>query len=449
MSQSSARHLIDVQFEDSQGGDAQMAVDTSSTNELFVVSVAFLGLVGLSVVIAAVSPPSKQIHSLYIPLRLDVLRGVKYATFLVSALNEYLSFSVVPSFTDPTTVLTVDVSVEAELSDNAQQTEFFALHFRGVLFAASNRSDQMFPIFWRRLGVFRRLVARVSFRGNSVGRVIGCLSEWSSADTTFAFLESAYRYSFLGLVALVGLAFYYKVSSAPFRRWFAEQKMTAILVAVAALAIDPLRNLFVNLSTTRYLIVHELFQSAFTAFLRFYILAIFDLLAWRNLGTRPSDIPRKAEFGVLYCAAHFAHQILPSSMSGVRLKRLPPFDLILTINRVGFDVAFFVWLGWTVNRCWRRISTTDVITFATYSVIGGFVLVESLITDTLGNVVPFLTTSCVSFVLKISVENFFVILMMMMHWPYQTTSNKYVEPGHAKADIDVDILYERAGSESQ
>jgi hypothetical protein len=226
-----------------------------------------------------------------------------------------------------------------------------------------------------------------------------------------------------------------------------EQKMTAMLIMVAGPAINPMHNLLMNLSVTGYTIVHDVFQSVFAAFLRFYALGLFELLRFKNKKIEPCLLLRKAAFGALYFVAHFAHQVLASSRSGVRLGRLPPFDLALAINRAVFDVAFIAWLGYTVGRSWRQIGAPEVPAFGTYCLTCGIVLAEHLILDTMSTVVPFLATSCLAFVLKISVDNFFVILMLMLHWPYERTSNRYVAPHNAK--VQTDILCDRAGSETE
>jgi hypothetical protein len=450
MSEWSPDHLADVQFEDGHARETQMGIDTSSAMEILLAAAGFLALVCVSLFVAVVGPASKQTRSLYVPLHEDKLRGVKYVTFPIDSLcasNRFLSFAVVPSFTNPTKPLTINVSVRTELSNQAQDTEFFALHFGGVPFAASNRSDQLFSLFWRPLGVFRRSVTRVSFMGAEIDRLTGCLSEWFSADPTFALLEAIYRSSFLALIAVGGLCFYQGMNGMRIRFWYVEQRMTVILLLLTASAINPMHNIFINLSITSYSIVHDVSQSVFAAFLKFYTLVIFDLLRFKNKQIRPSFFARKAAFGALYFVAHFAHHILASSKSGARLGRLLPFDRALAINRAIFDLAFFAWFGYTVDRSWRQIGAADVLALEAYCLNCGLVLAKSVILDTMSNVVPFLATSCFAFLLGISMDNFFVLLMLMLHWPCQRTSNKYLEPGNTK--VDTDFLCDSAGSWSE
>jgi hypothetical protein len=439
MYESSSGPLIDIQIEDSLGRETLMSIDNSNRNEDLLSLVFFVCLMLLNVVVGLFGPAPTQHYSVYSTLNHDKLHSQKFATFPIaslSPLNHHLSFGIVPSFTSPNETLTANVSVQTDLIGEKQALDFFAYSLPAITFNRSNQTTEIARVFSHRIGRYKSFSTRVAFRGGQVERLVGCFGQWEIGNKSFTVLEASYRFLFAALILVCCIFFQWKLKGTSIHLWHLEQKMTLILMIIAILMNNPLYYFLVLQAISSLGMVNTILLSVFEVFVKFYILVIFDSLRFKTRKISDCFFTPKLLFFGLFLVFHAELELL---RSGIEQPVFMAFQLIVAAFRLIFECAFLVWLGFAVIRSWKDSDVTEGHKFVLYLSVCGVMLFVNACLECFKHLSADPGT-CAAFVIRISINNFFVLLMTLFHWPYEVIADQYIGPD--EVGLDVGGLYD-------
>jgi hypothetical protein len=213
--------------------------------------------------------------------------------------------------------------------------------------------------------------------------------------------------------------------------------MTMVLMVLAVVMDNPFYYIFVSHAFSFLLILDSMAQSIFEIFVKFYILVIFDSLRFKNRKISDCFFAPKVSFFILFLIFHTEQEILRSAIKQTVRSKASTFEAALANVRILFELAFFGWLGFAVMRSWRDSDIIEAHRFALYLSVCGVMLSVHTFLGCFGYFFSFFDRTCDYFVIRISINNFFVLLMTLFHWPYEVIADQYIEPG----EVDVGDLY--------
>jgi hypothetical protein len=259
-------------------------------------------------------------------------------------------------------------------------------------------------------------------------------------NKSFTVLESSYRFLFAILIIVCAFIFQWKLHGTQIHFWHLEQKMTMGLMILAVVMNNPFYYFLVSRAFAFLLILDSVGQSIFAIFVKFYILVIFDSLRFKNRKISDCFFAPKVAFFLVFLIFHTEQEVLRSVIEQTTLSKFSAFEAVIAGVRIIFEIAFVCWLGFAVMRSWRDSDVTEAHKFVLYLSVCGVMLSVHALLECLGHILTFFQRSCAAFVIRISIDNFFVLLMTLFHWPYEVIADQYIAPG--EVGLDVGDLYE-------
>jgi hypothetical protein len=211
--------------------------------------------------------------------------------------------------------------------------------------------------------------------------------------------------------------------------------MTMVLMILAVVMNNPLYYLLVSRAWSFLLILDSVVQSVFEIFVKFYVLVLFDALRFKNRKISDCFFAPKICFFVLFFIFHAEQEVLISVVDQAVLSQFSAFETFVAVVRILFEFAFLGWLAFAILRSWRDSDITEAHKFVLYLSVCGVMLAVHAFIACGGRFLTFFQRTCAAFVIRISIDNFFVLLMTLFHWPYEVISDQYIEPGEVGLDV--------------
>jgi hypothetical protein len=250
-------------------------------------------------------------------------------------------------------------------------------------------------------------------------------------SVSHTYFQIAFRTLFEVVAAIVALFFVFRLRRIPTHAWFFEQKLTVPLVILVFFYDNPFYALHAYAPSRAYVIFDTIARDVFNAYFRFFILALFDSLRFKNRKiTTGFYVPKVAIVLVLFLSS-VAHGIY-DDMTQFGLARVSADNVERSLR--GAEVVLFfwyvIWASGSVAVAGFKVDPTDRYKFALYLATGGTALGVLALVHVLFDEFAALRQSSLRFLAGFSVENGFVILMVFFHWPCAVVQPK--ELGGAK-----------------
>jgi hypothetical protein len=218
----------------------------------------------------------------------------------------------------------------------------------------------------------------------------------------------------------------------PVRLWHLEQKMTLPLLVLAFLYNDPLY--CVNAARPRhaYFIFDTIVRAVFVAYFRFFILALFDSLRFKNRKVTAWFYISKLSFIMIMFASTVVHGIYDDITLFVQ--QHPGKDNLeegLRGTELALYRAYIVWAGITIVNAGVVVDVTESHKFYLYCAGGVTAVGTMAIVHLLFESFVTLRRSSLRFVVGSGVENLFVLLMAYYHWPHALLTQKDINKANA------------------
>jgi hypothetical protein len=361
----------------------------------------------------------------------DASRDQKYVTFPIdslSPLNHFLRFSVIPVFVGNSSLFVTNISVQTDLTNENHDVSFIAHQLNSVVFDFSKNSNQSVSLFSHHIGIHTCFTVRVAFKALELHRLIGCHGEWQVGDYSFTVLESGYRVLFALIVGISLLLFVCKLKGTPFKLWHLEQKLTHLLMILGFGMNNPLHLFFVQSSFPFLLVIESICGSVFVVFLKYLSLVLFDSLRFKNRKIGECFFtPKLVFFGFFFMADCLESFIRFTKFQRLGIVRESLLDQIVVLLSAVFEGIFVGWLLLAVVRSWREMDVTESYKFRLYAVVCLFCIGLLFVIELVQQFSTVSERSCLPFIASITLQNLFIVLMTLFHWPYELMSDQYLE----------------------
>jgi hypothetical protein len=413
-SDSSNHYLIDLEIEESLSRETLMSIDSSNRKEDIITFSCFGILLICATGVGVYGPPLRQTNST-IHAFLANESSVLFLSPSLSPRNRFLCAEI--SYLRPWPPGLVNLSLDVKKFRRGRTVELISKVriVRDVTFPAGSAESTPLRLWFDRLLTYDRLSVRLR------GEFGGVRMTWICGETDQIVVQIVFRllYALAVLVALFLLT--WRLRRTAFKIWHLEQQLTVFLLVFAFLDNDPLC-FFHELKVTRIGVGWDTFVAAsFRAYLLFFGLALFDSLRFKN-----------RKIGNCF----FAPKVVFFSMLWLEE---------VVRNSEIYDTPYVAWLlrwvyvGWAlfvlVNTA-RFIHVTERYKFALYAgVSAGAILAVGAVTFLCARS-PALGNTSLLFIVPFSVQNFFVLIMTLFHWPFELlTDRQYqgTEDGVSKA----------------
>jgi hypothetical protein len=401
-SDSSNHYLIDLEIAESLSRETLMSIDSSNRNE----DIVTFTCVGLLLICATgvgfYGPPLHQMNSTVYPFRPNA-SSVTFFSPPLSARNRFILAEI--RCMRPWPPGPINFSMEAKKFRGHRAVELILdiRIIRDVTFPIGSAESTPLRLWVDRLLTYDRLSLRLR------GAIGGLRMTWICGETDQVLIQMLFRllYALAVLVAL--FLFTWRLRQTAFKIWHLEQQLTVFLLVFAFLDTDPLC-FFDEFKVTRIGVAWDTFVAAsFRTYLLFFGLTLFDSLRFKNRKIGSCFFAPKIVFFALFWLAEI-----------VRDSEVCNIPYIVWFPR-------WVYVGWalfvTVNTA-RFIDVTERYKFAVYAGVSvGAILVVAGVcflcakSEELGN-------TSLPFVVPFSVQNFFVLLMTLFHWPFELLTDR-------------------------
>lgn len=434
MEDSSSGCLIDIQIEESLGRETLMSIDSSNHKEDAATLAVYVFLLLLNFAVAYFGPSTIQKYQIVAPIVNDSIPTRKYASFAIesiSPMNQYLILRVAPIFNESR--VRVLISSQTDLSNDHRDTDFVSHSLPTTTFVRSNDTTNMLSVFSHRTTSSSSFSTRVIFSGADAEKIQSCVGEWIFGDKLFATLMCSYRTLFAVVVSISGCLFLCKLWATAFNLWHLEQKLTGFLMIAVVLMDNPICGFLLWNSFWCHMLIDTILHCLFVVFMKFFILVLFDSLRFQNRKIDGWFFSPKVLFCAVFFISHLGKSLISVQRTGY--SSITSFEKMLTGVHWCIEAVYFCWLVFAAIRAHKEIDVTEKFKFTVYVIVSGVTLVILSCVDFYELSIGFMHVSSYSFVVRVSVENFFVILMTTFHWPYELISDQYLEAHEIKQDV--------------
>ena len=421
--------LIDLQIEESLGRETLMSIDSSNHMDDTVTIVVYLLLLLLNIAVAYFGPNTvetfRKVQKLTPGSEPGTLK-VSFAIESITTLNQYLMLRISPVFSGKPP-LKVDIKSQTDLQSDGTDVGFVSYALPSASFERSNDTKAMLSVFSTRVSDYSSYVTHLTFAGPDVKRIEACLGEWVFGDLGFVVVACIYRILFACVITVACFMLHCKLRGTAFSMWHFEQKLCIGLMYSAILMNNPFCPLLIWTASAWMVLVDTVFHSVFVAYVKFFVISLFDSLRFKN--RRISEcffLPKLVFFGLFLLSQGQYEYAKGLELETVAFGTRSWTAAALLVIHWVLELAFMGWFIFVCIRAHKEIDVTEKFKFSVYISVSVLTLVILWGLDVLGQGVGFFNISCYGFVLRISTENLFVVLMLTFHWPYELISDQYL-----------------------
>jgi hypothetical protein len=204
--------------------------------------------------------------------------------------------------------------------------------------------------------------------------------------------------------------------------WHIEQKLTIPLLFLCLLFCNPAYVLQAYRPSHIFIRLHSIFPTLFTAYFRFFLLALFHLFRYSNRKPRTLFwVPK-----ILYMVTQAAVSLMAKFTAGRPIEGefvetvMHPMEIV----ELAVAVSYFCWLFWLVLTAWCYVDFVERYKFHFYVIATGNVLGITTIVEGIMPMFKLFETSSLRFVMPFALVNIFVLLMVYCHWPYERVQDQ-------------------------
>jgi hypothetical protein len=255
------------------------------------------------------------------------------------------------------------------------------------------------------------------------------------------YFQTAFRALFDVLAAIAALAFFLKLRKTPTHAWHFEQKLTLPLIILVFFYNNPFYALEAYSPSRALVLLDTIFRDIFNAYFRFFILALFDCLRFKNRRiTCGFYVPKIAIVVVLFLSSVIHGIYDDMARFGLPSVSEDNVEHHLRGTEVTLFIFYLIWAAASITRSGLTVDATERYKFGLYVAAGGTALGVLALVRVLFGEFAALRHSSLRFLAGYSIENGFVLLVTFFHWPTGLVVAKELGQSNAVADQDPELF---------
>ena len=418
---------IDLQIEESLSREVLMAIDSTNRRDDCWTSWLFVSVLLVCFCIGLLGPPVAQ-QKENLKKWEDSTTKFIFALDDITPQNHFVDCDVFfvrqTAEIANTTVINLVFQVLKYKNENPIEMRRIPHDDVSLEFLVNSLSSKKVHVFADRLLYYDKVAVKVPNIG------CGVLLTWTYGNPNQVSLQVGFR-SLFALACVIALTLLLtRMKPTPFKIWHLEQKLTVFLLFFAILADDPLYFLQF-LEVTRIGIIYDVVTaSLFKVYLLFFMLTLFDSLRFKNRKIEKCFFTPKYFLFAIMIWADILHRLYDHSQTYAFAQLASPWTRWL-ISSVQWALQL-VAVAWLLIAVWKAsfmIDVTENYKFTAYATtsISSFLVVT--IFELLSQL-KLLRHTSLSFVMVFSVQNCFVLIMTIFHWPFELlTDREYQDTG--------------------
>lgn len=438
---SSDRFLIDIQIEESLSRETLMSIDSSNKKEDCITFLFIVFLLFITTVVGIYGPPVQMsFNVVYTFLKNE--RTVSFPFGGLSKFNHFiqLKISLLKKRSLSQTFKAIPLTIKAFMyeQNNLINTDLIKIDNFPIYYRNSNNWTNPEIVFTDRLIKYDKLKITISFGQEFNENFSKCLAIWTLGNPEQPLIQMWFRgiYSLACLISLI--LFLSRLIKTPFKIWHLEQKLTAFLVLLAFLADDPL---YFNqkLEVKKVGVIIDIISiSLFRTYLQFFVLTLFDSLRYKNRKIGRCFFAPKILFFFLLLITEILHSFIDDSQTTIFIEKFTPQIKILIHILHQINNAFYIfWMIVAIVSAGAFIDITEKYKFSVYSNVSIICISVIMFVDFVLKPRRIFQDTSLSFAIHFTVQNLFVLLMVVFHWPYETlTDQQYHDTGEGVSEND-------------
>lgn len=322
--------------------------------------------------------------------------------------------------------------------------------------------------------------------------IVGCRVYWTFGNNYIPFYQSFIKLTFfiVNFISMVSFLYRTKCNASILHL---EQILSILLLFFTFLIDNPFHYLLIAKFPKISLIYDEISKTIFNVYLRFFIFVLFDSLRFKNRRIGRCFFLPKILFFFFFLFSELLSSLVQAKkavdfkwpnplLQGVKLsdvknmnkifrnelkidKQLNLFsaDRLLHTNLYFglinndfftekteknfygkavfffskiFEISFAICLILVVTRSFKEIDATERYKFFMYFSVSAIMFLLIGITDCFLSQMKKFGNTLTPFIVKLSIYNFFALLMIFFHWPYELiTDQQYLDPDEVENDV--------------
>lgn len=399
-------------------------------------------------------------------------------------------------------MLSTNISIRTDLTNQNHKTDFLShsLPNSFLFFPKNHNMSQKIPLLKTQLTKYTTFSSKVLISKNSENAdlfddIIECRAYWTFGNSSIPFYQSFIKLLFFSLNLISMISFYCRTKCNT-SILHLEQILSIFLLFFTLFIDNPLHYLFVVKSPKISLVYDEISKTIFNIYLRFFMIALFDSLRFKNRRIGHCFFVPKLIFFFFFLLSELLFSFTQvenavdykwpyniindkTNMTNIlqnRLKiskisdfysneRLIHNDLCFGLTNDDknnnkknyektvyffskiFEIVFVLWIAIVINRSFREIDVTERYKFFMYFSVSFIMFLLIGFSDFVLSRLDKFANTLTPFLFKLSVYNFFALLMIFFHWPYELiTDQQYLDPD--EVDDDVEDFYNESDKSS-
>lgn len=430
--------MIDLQIEESLSRETLMAIDSSNRKEDYWTFGFFVTVIICAFLVGLYGPPlMRTLTSDYSFLKGDTT--AKFSLDSVSAWNHFIDCDITYLRSDGITSVDYETDITVKIMKykrgiliENQELDHNAV---AISFEEGESESNSIHVLADRLISYDKLVMTVSCKQKIKAK--GLRVTWTYGDPDEPLLQIGFRviFSLSCLLALIFLVM--RLWGTSFKIWHLEQKLTVFLLVVAFLANDPLY--FIQaLEVTKSGVLYDVISSSlFRVYLLFFMLTLFDSLRYKNRKIGSCFLAPKYLFMAASLVIECAHSFVEHSQVYIFAEMVSNGSrTLLRVLQWFVTLLYMIWMLSSIMKAGYSIDVTERYKFTVYSIVSLFSVVVLVIFQVLDQTNAVINTS-LGFTMKFAIQNCFVLLMAVFHWPYELlTDSQYRGTGDGEVQND-------------
>lgn len=426
--------LVNVEIADENEQESLMAIDTDSPKEDILAIFLFFILIASTTFAGIYGPPlyNNEIYKFKFENSLNHI--FRQHIHGITAQNQFyimqLTFSLSPDQEIGNTIpVSFNYLILFETASGQEINRESGSYKNDLVIQKSSTNTEPLHFFFDRYISYDQIDVRIDF--DSFKGLDEAILTTTYGDGSHLKYQLYLRLLF-GLATLIIFILYYsRISSIPRNKWLLEQKMTILLQIFSFIGSNPLYFLYLKSPSVFQDILNTLFYHAFTCFVFFYILVLFDNARRNNL-TKTSFytffLP-KIVFSSFQFICEILYPIMYHGFTSLDVEAMPHMIVnLFKYARILFNICFSFWFLYLTILGFSNIDLTQLLKLRIYTTVFGTTVLINLCNVFLTDVSLFRNNSGL-FSLCFSSLYAFVILMVFFHWPYETSvDQQYNDP---------------------